>query len=93
MINKFEKEALVIKLLNEGKTIKQIATEAHISFKDIGGISRKLRGETEDSSSPKSLETLLVTLFKNPSCNWEYKPAFGIFNLVEPISYLSKESK
>jgi predicted XRE-type DNA-binding protein len=66
MINKFEKEALVIRLLNEGKTIREIATEAHISFKDIGGIARKLKGETEiqqESSTPKSLETQALILF------------------------------
>jgi len=47
MLNKFEKEELVIKLLNEGKTIRQIAAEAHISFSDIGAIARKSKGETE----------------------------------------------
>jgi hypothetical protein len=64
MLNKFEKQDLVIKLLNEGKTIRQIAAEAHISFKGIGVIARKLKGETEtESSSPKSLETHALILF------------------------------
>ena len=47
VLNKFEKESLAIKLLNEGRTFRQIATEVHISFKDIGVIARKLNGETE----------------------------------------------
>ena len=51
MLNKFEKEELVIKLLNEGKTLKRIAAEVHISFKDIGKVSRKLRGETKEEVS------------------------------------------
>lgn len=64
MLNKFEKEELVIKLLNEGKTIRQIAAEAHISFSDIGAIARKSKGEMEtQSSSPKSLETNALILF------------------------------
>ena len=64
MLNKFEKQGLVMKLLNEGKTIRQIAAEAHISFKDIGTITRKSKGETEtESSSPKSLETHALILF------------------------------
>lgn len=64
MLNKFEKEEFVIKLLNEGRTIRQIATEAHISFRDIGAIARKSKGEKEiESSSPKSLETHALILF------------------------------
>ncbi len=64
MLNKFEKEDLVSKLLDEGKTIRQIAGEAHISFKDIGAIARKSKGEREtESSSPKSLETHALILF------------------------------
>jgi predicted XRE-type DNA-binding protein len=54
MINKFEKEALVIRLLNEGKTIREIATEAHIAFKNE---------IQQESSTPKSLETQALILF------------------------------
>lgn len=63
MLNKNEKEEMVIKLLDQGRTIRQIAAEAHISFKDIGVIARKLKGENEVSSSPKSLETQALSLF------------------------------
>ena len=63
MLNKFEKEELVVKLLNEGRTIRQIAAEAHISFKDIGLITRKLNGDVKKPSSLKSIETQALFLF------------------------------
>src|SRR5688500_5648516 len=37
-LNKFEKEKRVIELHLEGKTIRNIAKEVHMSFKDIGRI-------------------------------------------------------
>ena len=38
-LNKFEKEKKVIELhTNEGKTIRQIAPEVHMSFRDISRI-------------------------------------------------------
>jgi len=37
-LNKFEKEAKVIELHREGKTIRQIAPEVHMSFRDISKI-------------------------------------------------------
>jgi hypothetical protein len=47
-LNKQEKERLVIRLYKEGKTIRQIAHEAHISFTDIGKIIRKTNGLDND---------------------------------------------
>ena len=44
ILNKQEKEQLVIKLHQEGKTIRQIASVAHLSFSDIGSIIRKIDG-------------------------------------------------
>jgi transposase len=38
LLNKFEKEKRVIELHLEGKTIRDIAKEVHMSFKDIGRI-------------------------------------------------------
>jgi hypothetical protein len=64
MLNKFEKEQLVIKLLTEGRTTREIAKEVHISFRQIGEITRKLKGETKENSSPaKSIETQALALF------------------------------
>lgn len=65
ILNKFEKEDLIIKLLNEGRTIRDIAKEAHISFRQIGEISRKFKGETQaEPTNPKSIQTQALTLFK-----------------------------
>lgn len=66
MLNKFEKEDLVIKLLNEGRTIRDIAKQAHISFRQIGEISRKVKAEIETQAqptNPKSLQTQALILF------------------------------
>ena len=35
LLNKFEKEKRVIELHKEGKTIRDIAKEVHMSFRDI----------------------------------------------------------
>ena len=40
-LNKFEKEKRVIELHNQGKTIRDIAQEIHMSFKDIGRIIKR----------------------------------------------------
>lgn len=59
-LNKFEKEKKVIGLHKEGKTIRQIAPEVHMSFRDISKIikryNKKLRAQQnkkEDSQTKK----------------------------------------
>jgi hypothetical protein len=47
VLNKKEKEELVIKLLNEGKTTREIAQLAHVSLRDIGSITRKAAGDDD----------------------------------------------
>jgi transposase len=47
LLSKKEKEKLVIKLANEGKTTREIAKEAHISLKDIGKIIHKVTGDID----------------------------------------------
>lgn len=42
--NKYDKEHLVIKLHQEGKTIRDIASAAHMSFGDIGKIINRIDG-------------------------------------------------
>jgi transposase len=37
-LNKFEKEKRVIELHNQGKTIREIAREVHMSFRDISNL-------------------------------------------------------
>jgi hypothetical protein len=66
VLNKHEKEALVIKLHRQGKTIRQIASEAHISFTDIGKIIRKISGQNNYDDidlKDKSIETQAIYLF------------------------------
>ena len=41
-----EKEALVIKLLEEQYSLREIAKRVHMSFSDISKIKRKITGET-----------------------------------------------
>ena len=47
VLNRYDKEKLVIKLHQEGKTIRQIAKVAHLSFGDIGKIIRRIDGRVE----------------------------------------------
>jgi hypothetical protein len=42
MLNRTEKEQRVIELYQQGKTIREIAQEIHMSFGDIGAIVRKV---------------------------------------------------
>ena len=48
MLTRQEKEKLVIQLYNQGKTIREIAREVRISFRDIGLILKKASGEKEE---------------------------------------------
>jgi uncharacterized protein YerC len=44
ILNKKEKEDLVIKLLNDGFNYEEIAKRAHMSLSDISKIKRKVTG-------------------------------------------------
>ena len=46
MLTKSEKEALIIKLLEEGWTVREIAKEVHASPETIGEIKRRTLGES-----------------------------------------------
>ena len=48
ILNKKEKEELVVKLHQENKTIRQIAEIVHMSFKDIGAIIRRIDGRVNN---------------------------------------------
>ena len=47
LLSKKDKEKLVIKLANEGKTTRDIAKEVHVSLKTIGQILNKATGDDE----------------------------------------------
>lgn len=48
-LNKYDKEQLVIKLHHEGKTMREIASTAHMSFGDIGKIIHRADGTSSDA--------------------------------------------
>jgi uncharacterized protein YerC len=64
VLNKQEKEELVIRLLKEGKTIREVAHVVHISFTDIGKIIRKINGQNNNNNDidlkNKSIETRAI---------------------------------
>jgi hypothetical protein len=63
VLNKYEKEQLVIKLHQEGKTIRDISSAAHMSFSDIGKIIHRADGITSDtdlSSKTKATQALFL---------------------------------
>jgi hypothetical protein len=51
ILNKTEKEQRVIELYQQGKTIREIAHEVHMSFADIGAIRKKVRGLQDDDNN------------------------------------------
>jgi hypothetical protein len=70
VLNRQDKEQLVIELHRQGKNIRQIAAAAHLSFSDIGSIIRKTDGrESEDGIAGnkdiknKSKDTRALFLF------------------------------
>ena len=75
-LNKFEKEKKVIELHKQGKTLKDIATIVHMSFRDIAKIIKKYerqkelqakREESNQSSQPKKplISTEAFKLFRD----------------------------
>jgi hypothetical protein len=72
ILNRRDKEHLVIKLHQEGKTIRDIASAAHMSFGDIGKIINRIDGRDNDDGveakidiKNKSRETKALWLFSN----------------------------
>jgi hypothetical protein len=67
VLNRRDKEQLVIKLHQEGKNIRDIAQQVHMSFKDIGTIIRRIDGQedydNEKDLKNKSKETRALYLF------------------------------
>jgi hypothetical protein len=65
VLNRQDKEQLVIKLHRQGKNIREIAVAAQLSFSDIGSIIRKIDGRdsgTKDIKN-KSKDTQALFLF------------------------------
>jgi transposase len=60
MLSRTEKEQRVIELYQQGKTIREIAQDVHMSFGDIAFIIKKLTG-LDDATKPKEQDKLPVT--------------------------------
>ena len=72
VLNRRDKEQLVIRLHQEGKTIREIASSAHMSFGDIGKIINRIDGRDNDDRvegkiniKNKSKDTQALFLFSN----------------------------
>ncbi|HJU59003.1 MAG TPA: hypothetical protein VJ583_04590 [Nitrososphaeraceae archaeon] len=55
MLTRDQKEAIVIQMLKEGYSIREIAKEVHMSFSAIGEIKRKVFGESASYKKKKKL--------------------------------------
>ena len=62
LLNRKEKERLVIKLAKEGKTIRDTAREIRISLQVIGKIIRKYTGDINEEQSEVKKLTLESTI-------------------------------
>ena len=47
LLSRKEKENLVIKLTQDGRTKREIAKQVHVSIRDIGKIQHKLTGDED----------------------------------------------
>jgi transposase len=68
VLDKKEKKQLVIKLYQDGKPIREIARQAHLSFGSIGKIIRAINSGDDTNSyncSNKSKSTKALYLFKS----------------------------
>jgi transposase len=64
VLNKKEKEQLVIKLYQDGQPIREIARQAHLSFGSIGKIIKTINSGGDDNCSSSSKSTKALYLFK-----------------------------
>ncbi len=79
LLNKKEKEQLVIKLANEGLTTRQIAKEARVSLSTIGKILNKATGD--DVANEEDYEEHGRLKDMSP-----YAQAFKMFQLHKPLT-------
>jgi hypothetical protein len=75
-LNKFEKEKRVIELHLERKTIRDIAQEIHMSFKDIGRIIKTYEKQQAAIASKEKLKNDSSNIKKKPS---KSSQAFKLF--------------
>lgn len=80
LLNRKEKEKMVIKLAQEGKTTRDIAEIVHISLKDIGEIIRKFTGESNSESNGAEEEKERLSKLSI------YAQAFQLFREKKPLT-------
>src|ERR687889_106360 len=61
VLTRQEKERLVLELYNQGKTIREIAKEARMSFRDIRVILNKAVEENTEGSKEQELQQLSIS--------------------------------
>jgi hypothetical protein len=90
LLSRKEKEQLVIKLDQEGKTTRGIAKQVHVSLRDIGSIIHKESGNKYNSQEEKDkqLEIEKQKKFKSLS---PYSRAFQIFKDKKPLEDVAIE--
>jgi hypothetical protein len=64
VLTRSEKEDLVVQLYEEGKTIREIAKEVHMSFGPIGNIIRKVTGDSGIDSNNKPIMSKEIEALK-----------------------------
>ncbi len=60
ILNRQQKENLVIDLLNQGISVPQIAKQAHVSFTDIKRIRQKATGDDKEEDEEAEKEKIKV---------------------------------
>jgi len=81
VLTRAEKEDLIKRLFLEGKTIREIAKEVHMSFGPIGNVIRKVTGESSKNSGAKptmSKEIEALKLFERNKTPVEVVIILGI---------------
>jgi uncharacterized protein YerC len=74
LLNKFEKHALVIRLLKEGKTYREICHIAHIAPRDINSISKKYEQQKRLENNKRKENNQQSTQPKKPPiCTQAFK--------------------
>ena len=73
-ITRQERERHILDLYNQGKTIREIAKEVRMSFRDIGAILNKAVGEKTEGSKEVINNKITMILAKTSSNTYLYPP-------------------
>jgi hypothetical protein len=90
LISRKEKEQLVIKLAQEGKTTREIAKQVHISLRDIGSIIHKESDNKYNSHEEKDKQIEIEKQKKFKSLS-PYARAFQMFKDKKPLEDVAIE--